>query len=140
LRILTQIDDPVLAAFPIEDTKLSAAVLYRIYCQVRNLLNPQTASEHQHEHGPIPGIADFFKERRNLFISEMLGQWSGHTQSEVLPNRVGKRDVLLLNQILVKGMDTAQMTVDGLWFFSPSQQVIHIRVGFLRGHLLQSTL
>ena len=32
-------------------------------------------------------------------------------------------------------MDAAEMTVDGLWFLSIPQEMVHIRIGFLYGHL-----
>src|SRR4030042_5365744 len=53
LSILTQIDNPVLAAFSIEDIKLFAAILYRICCKSCNLFNPQTTSDHEHAPSPI---------------------------------------------------------------------------------------
>jgi hypothetical protein len=51
-----------------EDKNLSSPVLYRIYGQLSNLLDPKAATEHQHEHGPVSQIRDDTKEIRDLIV------------------------------------------------------------------------
>ena len=53
----------------------------------------------------------------------MFGQWPGQTKPVILFDRIGKRHCLIFDQVIVKGMNATEMTVDGLWFFSPSQEM-----------------
>jgi hypothetical protein len=51
----------------------------------------------------------------------MFGQWPGQTKPVFLFDRIGNSHSLIFDQVIVKSMDAAEMTVDGLWFLSPSQ-------------------
>lgn len=81
-----------------------------------NLLDPQSAAKHQHEHGAVTQSLDRLEEALHLLILQVPRQRPGHLQGMVLPDRIDDLQGALIAQVVVELPDAVQMTVDGLGF------------------------
>src|SRR4030042_5189902 len=117
-----------------EDKNLSPPVLYRIYGQLRNLLDPEATAEHQHEHGPVSEIRDDTQEPPDLLILQVPGQRLGQTQRDP-GDGISHWYPLLLNEIVEQETDRLQVAQDRLRPSSLPQQVIYVEPDLLAGHL-----
>ncbi len=117
-----------------EDKNLSSPVLYRIYGQLSNLLDPKATAEHQHEHGPISQIRDAIKELSDLVILQVPGQRLWQTQRDP-GDWVEHRSALLIDEVVEEQTDRLQVARDRLRGSSLSEKMIYVSSYLLAGHL-----
>ena len=136
MGIVAQIDDPVLAALAILDEKLPMLEVQDTEREMSNLLDPQPAAKHQHEHGPVARSFDRLEEALHLLVLQVPGQRPGHLQGMVLPDRIDDVQNALFPQVVIELADAVQMTVDGLGLQPPSHQLVDVVRDLGVGHAL----
>ncbi len=58
IGVVAQVHHPVFGALTLMDKDLTAPQVQSRQFQPGHLLHPQPASEHQHDHGPVPAVMD----------------------------------------------------------------------------------
>jgi len=102
MRIMAQIDDPVLGALAVFDQDLPMLEVQNIERELGDLLHPPTASQHQHEHGPVALSFDRLKEALHLLILQVPRQRPGHLQRMILPDRIDDVQDSLIPQVVIE--------------------------------------
>ena len=92
--------------------------------QIGHLLNPESATQHQHEHRQITLCTDNIEECSNFAVLQEPWQRFGQTQGQATDHRVGYLQLFILLEITVEAADGDQMAVDCLWAESSIQKHI----------------
>ena len=95
------------------DKNLAAIKIHRRQGQLGDLLDPQTAAQHQRKNGPVSGIVNLGEETANLVIVQKAGQRLGHPQGVAGLHRILHRYVFIVDQVVIKAPDAVQIAVDG---------------------------
>ena len=137
---MADIDDTILLSFAIEHVKPAAAPVDGSQAQIGDFLHPQSASQHQHEHGAVTTAFNYIKKPQDLLVFQMLGQWLGQAQLAACFHRVADRYLLFIAQIAVEAPDTFQMTVDRFGLQPFGHQIIDISVDLLIADMLKGNI
>jgi len=88
---MADIDNSVLLSFAIEHVKSHMAPIDGSQTQIGHFLYPQSASQHQHEHGAVTPVFNHIKKTQHLLVLEVFGQGLGVAQLATPFNRVVER-------------------------------------------------
>jgi len=133
---MADIDDTILLPFAIEHVKPAATPVDGSQTQISHFLQPQSASQHQHEHGAVTTAFNYIKKPQDLFVFQMPGQWLGQAQLAAPSDRVADRYLFFVVKITVEAPDTVQMAVDRFGPQPSGQQIIDISVDLLIADVL----
>ena len=94
--------------------------------QLGDLLDPQPAANHQHEHGPVARSSDDLEEALDLLVLQVPGQRPRHLQGMRVLHRVCDVQDALVPQKVIELPDDVELAVDGLGLQAPPHQLVDV--------------
>ena len=113
-RIVAQVDHAILSALAVLHQDDPALDIDSTQGEMSHLFHPETATEHQHEDGPVAQLLQLTEEDFDLLVSQVPGKGPGHLLMMILFHRVGKRQPFLFPEVMIELADAVQVAVHRL--------------------------